>query len=71
MRPRQKYVRLTQAQILVLPAQQEFVAAHSARRGVSINQAVRDIIEHAMTCPFFNGNTPTNGNVAPVEPSAT
>lgn len=64
MRPRQKYVRLTEAQILVLPKHKAFVADLSTERGVSINQAVRDIIEHAMTCPFFTSNGITNGNVS-------
>lgn len=62
MRPRQKYVRLSEAQILVLPKHKTFVAELSAERGVSMNQAVRDVIEHAMSCPFFTSNGITNGN---------
>ena len=65
MRPRQKYVRLTESQILVLPKHKTFVSEYSEERGISINQAMRDIIDHAMTCPFFNGNALTNENVSP------
>ncbi len=66
MKPRHKYVRLTESQILVLPKHKTFVTEYSDQRGISINQAVRDIIDHAMTCPFFNGNGIANGNVAPM-----
>lgn len=67
MRPRQKYVRLTESQNLVLPKHKAFVAEYSTDRGISINQAVRDIIDHAMTCPFFVPNGIANGNVSPVK----
>lgn len=67
MKPRQKYVRLTESQILVLPAQREWVLEHSAKRGTSVNQAMRDIIAHVQTCPFFNGETATNGSIARTE----
>lgn len=65
MRPRQKYVRLSQGQILVTPRQRDFVEEHSTKRAISVNQAVRDIIDHAMDCPFFNGNSSTNGSIPP------
>ena len=64
MRPRQKYVRLTESQILVLPRHRDFVYEQSTKRGVSVNQTVRDMIEHAMTCPFFNGNDPIGGTIS-------
>lgn len=64
LKPRQKYVRLSEGPILVLPKQQVLVAEYSQKRGVSINQTVRDIIDFAELYGFFNGNGISNGNVS-------
>lgn len=48
---------------MVTPEQHAFIREHAASRDITQNQAVRDMIEHARTCPFFNGNTSTNGNI--------
>lgn len=66
MKPRQKYVRLTEAQILVLPKHKAYAEEYSAARGISINQVARDLFDHAMDCPFFNGNILTNEKNPPV-----
>ena len=65
MRPRQKFLRLSQGPILVLPKHKKLVDDHCEQRGVTINQAVRDIIDHADIFGFFNGNGITNGQVSP------
>lgn len=65
MLPRQKYVRLTEGQILVLPEQKKYVDAFVAAHGISVNQYVRDVLQHAMDCPFFNGRSSTNASVPP------
>ena len=67
MRPRQKYVPLTEAKILVTPSQQDFVVGISHRRGDSINQVVRDMIQHCLECPFFMSNGSTNGSIPSTE----
>lgn len=66
MRPRQKYVRLSEGPILVLPKQKEDVDLFVEKHGISINQYVRDVLQHAMECPFFNGRASTNGNIPPM-----
>jgi hypothetical protein len=67
MKSRQKYVRLSQGQILVLPEQKEYAEKFIERAGISMNQYIRDVLQHASTCPFFNGRASTNGNVPPAE----
>jgi predicted HicB family RNase H-like nuclease len=68
MKPRQKYVPLyTQ----VRPEQKEFAARYAAENGIAINQFVRDAIQHAIDCPFFNGRSSTTGNVPPTKGTST
>lgn len=70
MLPRQKYVRLSQGQILVRPEQKAFVDAFVEMHGVSVNQLMRDVLQHAIDCPFFNGRSSAIGIVPPVTPGA-
>lgn len=65
MRPRQKYIRLSEGPILVTQKQKTFVDDIVSKRGSTINQTIRDIIDHAMECPFFSPNFLTNGNISP------
>ena len=64
MRPRQKFVRLSEGPILVLPKHKGLVGDHCEQRGVRINQAVRDIIDYAEYHGFFLSNGIANGNVS-------
>lgn len=57
----QLYVTLKQ-KIRVAPEQHTFIQEYRTRRHISESQAIRDIIEHAMTCPFFTSNGIANGN---------
>lgn len=66
MKPRQKYVRLSEGPILVSPKQKKLVDDHIAARITSINQTVRDLIDYADLYGFFTSNGITNGNVAPM-----
>jgi hypothetical protein len=68
MKPRQKYVPMyTQ----VRPEQKEFAAMFAAQHGISVNQFVRDALQHAIDCPFFNGRSSTIGITPPTEGSGT
>jgi len=67
MLPRQKYVKLTQSQILVRPEQKQYVDRFVELHGISVNQLMRDMIQHAIDCPFFNGRSTVVGSVPPVE----
>lgn len=62
MQPRQKYVRLSEGPILVTPKHKTLVDEYIERRGTSINQTVRDIIDYADLYGFFIPNGITNGN---------
>ena len=64
MQPRQKYVRLSEGQILVLPKHKKLIDDHVAHRGVRINQAVRDIIDYAEYHGFFLNGSIANGQVS-------
>jgi hypothetical protein len=65
MLPRQKYVRLTQGQILVRPEQKKFVDLYVQQHGLSANQFMRDVLQHAIDCPFFNGRSSIPSSVPP------
>lgn len=65
----QRYVFLSDSKVRVTPEQKRFVDARQ-ERGVTIAQTVRDALQHAMTCPFFESNGITNGNVSPPEGAA-
>ena len=67
MLPRQKYVRLTQGQVLVRPEQKEFVDKFVEMHGISVNQLMRDVLQHAIDCPFFNGRSTMISSIPPVE----
>jgi hypothetical protein len=71
MLPRQKYVRLSEGQILVRPEQKEYVDLFAKQHGISVNQLMRDVLQHAIDCPFFNGRSSTLGIVPPAEGSST
>lgn len=71
MQPRQKYVKLTQSWILVRPEQKEHVELFVEKHGISVNQFMRDVIQHAMDCPFFNGRNTVVGIPPPTEGSNT
>jgi len=67
MLPRQKYVKLTQSPISVRPEQKKFVEEYVTQHGISVNQFMRDVLQHAIECPFFNGRSSIIGNVPPAE----
>lgn len=62
----QLYVFVSDSKIRVTSEQKKFIDEYRASRHVSISQAVRDAIQHSMTCPFFNGNSITGENVPTV-----
>lgn len=59
MKPRQKYVPIG-GMVLLLPRHKEHILRLVERRGISVNQQMRDIIEHSMHCTCFDGKTPTS-----------
>lgn len=67
MKPRQKYVPLAESKILVLPRHKDYADKFVAQHGISINQLVRDVFEHSINCPFFNGRSSAIEIVPPSE----
>ena len=65
---RQRYVLLTKHGVLVRPDQKQTVTAYSDRRGVSINQTIRDLIDFGRDRGFFTPAVPMSGNI-PAEQS--
>jgi hypothetical protein len=57
------YVPLSGSKLRVRETERNFTIEYADQRGVSISQAVRDMIRHCMECPFFNGSNPTSGNI--------
>jgi hypothetical protein len=60
---RQRYVLLTKHGVLVRPDQKETVIAYGDRRGVSVNQTMRDLIDFGNERGFFTPNTPIRENI--------
>lgn len=71
MRPRQKYVRLSEGPILVRPEHKLYADQFVEQHGISINQLVRDVFQHAIDCAFFNGRSTIIGTVPPQEGPST
>lgn len=59
----QRYVLLTKHGVLVRPDQKRIVIAYCDRRGVSVNQAMRDLIDLGDKHGFFTPNTPIRENI--------
>ena len=62
-----RYVFLSNSKIHVTAEQKAFVDQIVARRRDSINQAVRDMIQHCMECPFFLANGSAGGSIPSTE----
>lgn len=60
---RQRYVLLTKHGVLVRPDQKKTCDAYADRRGVSINQTIRDLIDFGNARGFFTPATPTSENI--------
>lgn len=60
---RQRYVLLTKHGVLVRPDQKETVTSYSDRRGVSINQTLRDLIDFGQARGFFMPAVPMSENI--------
>lgn len=60
---RQRYVLLTKHGVLVRPDQKETALAYSDRRGVSINQMIRDLMDFGQARGFFTPVIPTSENI--------
>jgi hypothetical protein len=71
MLPRQKYVNLLESKIQVRPEQKVWVDAFVLQHGISTNQLMRDVLQHAIDCPFFNGRASALGSVPPTQGSDT
>ncbi len=64
MLPRQKYVPLSEGKTLVRPEQKGWADRYAELHGISLNQLTRDVFQHAINCPFFNGRGSIPGTVA-------
>jgi hypothetical protein len=71
MLPRQKYVPLSEGKTLVRPEQKAWADRFAEQHGISINQLTRDVFQHAIDCPFFNGRASALGSVPPTQGSDT
>lgn len=60
---RQRYVLLTKHGVLVRPDQKETAVAYVDRRGVSINQMIRDLMDFGRDRGFFSPTVPTSENI--------
>jgi hypothetical protein len=60
---KQRYVLLTKHGVLVRPDQKKTATEYSDRRGVSINQTIRDLIDFGHARGFFTPLIPTNENI--------
>lgn len=60
----QLYVFLSASKIRVRKAQKELVDQHSTKRGVSVSQTIRDVLDYAEYHGFFLSNGIANGNVS-------
>lgn len=67
MKPRQKFVRLSEGPLLVLPRQKKLFDEYVEKRGASFNQTVRDLIDYADLYGFFTANGITNGQISSPE----
>jgi hypothetical protein len=63
----QRYVYLSNSKLRATEEQKAFVDQFVTRRGDSINQVIRDMIQHCMECPFFLSNGSTSGSIPPVK----
>jgi len=60
---RQRYVLLTKHGVLVRPDQKATAMIYVDRRGVSINQMIRDLMDFGKERGFFTPATPVNENI--------
>lgn len=67
MKPRQKYIRLSQGPILVRPEQKKLVDGYCKHRSMTINQATRNLIDFGLERGFFVPPTTTSGTMPAVE----